>query len=132
MPRQLARREFLQGATAVTVATAASRFASTRSSFDYARSPFRVSVINDEISQDFGHAAEIASREFGMGWIELRSMWKKNIVALDEKEVAESKRILDKYQLKVTDIAATHAAIIGRGVDPPLSAFRHQDLRDSL
>jgi L-ribulose-5-phosphate 3-epimerase len=106
MPRQLARREFLQGAAALTVAAAASRFASARSSFDQAHSPFRVSVINDEISQDFGHSAEIASREFGMGWIELRSMWKKNIVNLDEKEVAESRRILEKYQLKVTDIAS--------------------------
>jgi sugar phosphate isomerase/epimerase len=41
-----------------------------------------------------------------MKWIELRSMWKKNVVNLDEKEVAEAKRILDKYQLKVTDIAS--------------------------
>jgi sugar phosphate isomerase/epimerase len=41
-----------------------------------------------------------------MGWIELRGMWKKNIVNLDEKEVAEARRILDKYQLKVTDIAS--------------------------
>jgi L-ribulose-5-phosphate 3-epimerase len=69
-------------------------------------SPFRVSVINDEISQDFGHACEVASRDFGMHWIELRGMWKKNIVNLDEKEVAEAKQILDKFQLKVTDIAS--------------------------
>ena len=41
-----------------------------------------------------------------MGWIELRGMWKKNIVSLDEKEVAEARRLLDKYQLKVTDIAS--------------------------
>jgi len=85
----------------MTVAAAASRFASAQAS-----SPFRVSVINDEISQDFGHVCEIASREFGMHWIELRSMWKKNIVNLDEKEVAEAKRILDKFELKVTDIAS--------------------------
>jgi L-ribulose-5-phosphate 3-epimerase len=41
-----------------------------------------------------------------MGWIELRSMWKKNIVSLDEKEVAEARSVLDKYKLKVTDIAS--------------------------
>ena len=41
-----------------------------------------------------------------MGWIELRSMWKKNIVALDEKEVAETRRLLGKFQLRVTDIAS--------------------------
>jgi L-ribulose-5-phosphate 3-epimerase len=102
MPMQFARREFLAGMVAVTAAKAASRFApeSTGSS------PFRVSVINDEISQDFGHSCEVAAREFGMGWIELRGMWKKNIVSLDEKEVAEARRILEKYQLKVTDIAS--------------------------
>jgi len=41
-----------------------------------------------------------------MRWIELRGMWNKNIVNLDEKEVAEARRLLDKYQLKVTDIAS--------------------------
>ena len=69
-------------------------------------SPFRVAVINDEISQDFGHACEVASREFGMEWIELRSMWNKNILRLDAKEVAEARRILEKYKLRVTDIAS--------------------------
>lgn len=101
MARQFARREFLQGAVALTVAAASSRFASAQT-----HSPFRVSVINDEISEDFGHSCEVASREFGMHWIELRGMWKKNIVNLDEKEIAEARRILEKYQLKVTDIAS--------------------------
>ncbi len=41
-----------------------------------------------------------------MGWIELRGMWNKNIVNLDAKEVAEARRLVDKYQLKVTDIAS--------------------------
>jgi L-ribulose-5-phosphate 3-epimerase len=102
MPGQFARREFLAGMVAMTAVKAASGFAPLGD----ASSPFRISVINDEISQDFGHACEVASREFGMGWIELRGMWKKNIVNLDEKEVAEARRILEKYQLKVTDIAS--------------------------
>ncbi|MGA2744383.1 MAG: sugar phosphate isomerase/epimerase family protein [Candidatus Sulfotelmatobacter sp.] len=104
MPVQFARREFLAGMVAMT---AASRFASaSRFNLADSGSPFRVSVINDEISQDFGHACEVAAHEFGMGWIELRGMWKKNIIKLDEKEVAEARRILEKYQLKVTDIAS--------------------------
>ena len=89
----IARREFLAGMAAVTAAHAFPVFAMPTDS----SSPFRISVINDEISQDFGHACEVAAREFGMGWIELRSMWKKNIVSLDEKEVAEARRILEKY-----------------------------------
>jgi sugar phosphate isomerase/epimerase len=100
MPAPFPRRDFLAGMAVMAVATLTPRLPGSD------RSPFRVSVINDEISQDFGHACEIASKEFGMGWIELRTMWNKNIVALDEKEVAETKRLLDKYLLKVTDIAS--------------------------
>jgi sugar phosphate isomerase/epimerase len=102
MRTPIARREFLAGMAAVTAASIGSRFDSA----DGSGSPFRISVINDEISQDFGHVCEVASREFGMGWIELRSMWKKNIISLDEKEVAETRRLLEKYELKVTDIAS--------------------------
>ena len=46
------------------------------------------------------------AREFGMEWIELRSMWNKNIVNLDSKEIAEARSILERYQLRVTDIAS--------------------------
>jgi L-ribulose-5-phosphate 3-epimerase len=102
MSVRLARREFLAGMAAVTAANAFSRFASAADS----NSPFRVSVINDEISQDFGHACEVAAHDFGMGWIELRSMWKKNIINLDAHEVTEAKAILEKFQLKATDIAS--------------------------
>jgi L-ribulose-5-phosphate 3-epimerase len=70
------------------------------------KSPFRVAVINDEIGQDFGHACEIAAHEFGMDWIELRGMWNKNILKLDSKEIEEARRILEKYKLRVTDIAS--------------------------
>jgi L-ribulose-5-phosphate 3-epimerase len=85
------------------------------------KSPFRVSVINDEISQDFGHASEVASREFGMEWIELRAMWNKNVVNLDAKEVAEAQRILQKYNLRVTDIASPLFKVDWKGA--PQSKF---------
>jgi len=70
------------------------------------KSPFRVAVINDEITQDFGRACEIVSHDFGMDWIELRGMWNKNLLKLDAKEIEEARRILEKYRLRVTDIAS--------------------------
>jgi L-ribulose-5-phosphate 3-epimerase len=70
------------------------------------KSPFRVSVINDEISQDFGHSCEVASQEFGMEWIELRGMWNKNLLKLDATEIREARSILEKNRLRVTDIAS--------------------------
>jgi L-ribulose-5-phosphate 3-epimerase len=72
---------------------------------DLSTSPFRIAVINDEISQDFGRACEVVSG-FGMKWVELRGMWNKNILDLDSQEIAESLRLLKKYDLRVTDIAS--------------------------
>jgi sugar phosphate isomerase/epimerase len=82
------------------------------------KSPFRIAVINDEIGQDFGHACEIAAREFGMDWIELRGMWNKNILKLDSKEIEEARRILEKYKLRVTDIASPLFKIDWPGAPP--------------
>src|SRR5579875_2782628 len=68
--------------------------------------PFRVSVINDEISQDFDHACPVAAHDFGLHWIELRGMWNKNLTELDDQQLAEAEGILKKYNLRVTDIAS--------------------------
>jgi sugar phosphate isomerase/epimerase len=73
---------------------------------DSTNSPFRIAVINDEVSQDFGRSCEVISREFGLEWIELRGMWNKNLLKLDAKEIADARRILEKYKLRVTDIAS--------------------------
>lgn len=67
---------------------------------------FHLSVINDEITQDFDKACEIATKDFGLQWIELRSMWNKNVTELDAKQIADAQGILKKYNLRVTDIAS--------------------------
>ncbi len=102
----ISRRDFLVGATATTALAASFPGGDRPTPAPVLHSPFRVSVINDEISEDFGRACEVAAREFGMRWIELRGMWQKNIVTLDAKEIAEAQRILKKYELRVTDIAS--------------------------
>jgi len=100
------RREFIRNLGALTVCSLTTVPGTTIPPTDLSKSPFRIGVINDEISQDFAHACEIASRQFGMHWIELRGMWNKNVLNLDSNEVAESRRILEKYDLRVTDIAS--------------------------
>jgi sugar phosphate isomerase/epimerase len=67
---------------------------------------FRVAVITDEISPDFERACHVASQEFGMHWVELRSMWGKNLMDLGADQVTEAQKILQKYKLQVTDIAS--------------------------
>jgi L-ribulose-5-phosphate 3-epimerase len=106
MSFRVSRREFLSGLATVTGLSAFSNTSVANDAMNLSESPFRIAVINDEISQDFGHACEVASRRFGMGWIELRSMWDKNILNLTPQEVAEAKRILEKNKLKVTDIGS--------------------------
>jgi L-ribulose-5-phosphate 3-epimerase len=68
--------------------------------------PFRLSVINDEISQDFDLGCSVAARDFGLEWIELRGWWNKNVTELDAAEIDRSLGILKKYNLRVTDIAS--------------------------
>ena len=96
------RRSFLFGAGTTVAATALRPLRSVAQS----ASPFRVAVINDEISQDFDHACHVAAVDFGMSWIEIRSMWGKNATALADTDLAKAEEILAKYKLQVTDIAS--------------------------
>ena len=97
---KVSRRQFVAGAAGVAASVALTMRVLAQSS------PFRISVINDEISPDFDHACYVVAHDFGLSWIELRSMWGKNTLALSDAEIAESKKILAKYNLQVTDIAS--------------------------
>jgi len=68
--------------------------------------PFRLAVINDEITQDFEKACSIVGKDFGLGWIELRSLWDTNVTELSPKQVADAQKILVEHKLRVTDIAS--------------------------
>src|SRR5579864_8677927 len=96
------RRKFIGGAIAAGVVAGAL----PKDLLAAVNSPFHLAVINDEIGPDFGHVVEIVSKEFDLEWIELRGMWKKNIMDLDDQQIAESKRLLDGAKLRVTDIAS--------------------------
>ena len=67
---------------------------------------FTLSVLTDEISQDFGHACDVAAREFGLGYVELRAMHGKNIMSWDSKDVAEARGILERFKLRVSEMAS--------------------------
>jgi sugar phosphate isomerase/epimerase len=100
--RPISRRTFVAGVGA-TAALAASRLGASRAGSTMA---FKVSVLSDEISQDFGRALEVASREFDLGYVDLREIDKKNIMSWDAKEVAEARRLLEKFQVRVACIAS--------------------------
>jgi sugar phosphate isomerase/epimerase len=95
----ITRRHFMAGMAAAGALAAGAAPAP-------ATCPFRLSVISDEISQDFDHACSVAANDFGLHWIELRGMGDKNLTELDAAEIDRARQILDKYKLRVTDIAS--------------------------
>jgi len=63
-------------------------------------------VINDEISPDLDHACSVISKDFGLQWVELRSMCGKGLHNLADTQLAEAEKILAKYNLRVTDVGS--------------------------
>jgi L-ribulose-5-phosphate 3-epimerase len=101
------RRQVLAGLGAAAVGTILPSMSFGKSAgADAGKCPFRLAVINDEITQDFEKACQIVAVDFGLSWIELRSMWSKNVTELNPKELGDAKKILDEHKLGVTDIAS--------------------------
>src|SRR5246127_1068067 len=96
------RREFIGGSVASAMTAIRPGFALASA----LKSSFKIAVINDEISPDFDHACYVVSKEFGLAWIELRSMWGKNLMDLSTDQIDEALKILARYNLQVTDIAS--------------------------
>jgi sugar phosphate isomerase/epimerase len=118
----LSRRKFLGGLTLAAIpfpTSVADLFAQSVSP----DCPFRLAVINDEISQDFDHACSVAANDFGLHWIELRSMGGKNVTDLNDAEVAQAKATLARYNLRVTDIASPLFKVDWPGA-PPKSGLK--------
>jgi sugar phosphate isomerase/epimerase len=93
------RRAFV---TRLGVATAAAALPLGR----WIRGSFALSVLTDEITQDLGRACQIAAREFRLGYVELRSAYDKNILSWDAGDVAEARRLLARYNLRVSELAS--------------------------
>jgi L-ribulose-5-phosphate 3-epimerase len=68
--------------------------------------PFNLSILTDEIAQDFAHACEVASREFGMGFVDLREAAGRNIMNWDAAQIADARQVLDRFKLRVACIAS--------------------------
>ncbi len=99
----VSRRSFLSNSAAAALTVAACPLLSFA---DARKSPFKVAVISDEISPDFDHACHVVAQEFGLSWVELRSMWGKSLMDLGPDQIEEVRKTLAKYNLQVTDIAS--------------------------
>lgn len=117
---QITRRSFVATAACASAGLTA---ASVRA-FAQEHSTFQLSVLTDEISSDFDHACYVASKEFGMSWVELRAPWDKNIADFTADDTAKAQAVLAKYNLRVTDIASPLFKVDWPGA--PLSKFSTQ------
>lgn len=88
-------------------------------------STFKLSVFTDEITHDFGRALEVASKEFRLGYVELRGMWGKNIMLLGRQEIDQARRLLQRYQLRVSSIASPLFKVDWPGA--PISKLSQRD-----
>ena len=66
---------------------------------------FNLSVLTDEISQDFAHACEVASQAFGMQHVDLREVDGKNLMKWDAAQIADVRRVLERFKLRVACLA---------------------------
>src|SRR5712691_9470077 len=98
------RREFVAGLGAAALGAVLPLDRLT--AFRAAAAAFPLSVLTDEISPDLGHACEIAAREFSLGYVELRAAHGKNIMQWDANDVAEARGILQRFHLRVSELAS--------------------------
>ena len=115
------RRDFIAGLGAAALGAALPLHLRALRRFRSA-APFPLSVLTDEISQDFGHACEIAAREFGLGYVELRAAHGKNIMQWDANDVAEARGILQRFHLKVSELASPIFKVSWPGAPPSPAA----------
>ena len=66
---------------------------------------FKISVVGDEVSQDFQNVVNFAA-EFNLGAIEIRSVWNKPPQALTTHDIDQMKRVLDGTGIQIVGIAS--------------------------
>lgn len=73
----------------------------------------QISVVTDEISQDFEHALDVAA-EYNITAIDVRTLWNKNIALLNENELLKMKKALEERNMHINVITSP----FGRSVLP--------------
>jgi sugar phosphate isomerase/epimerase len=67
--------------------------------------PFKLGVITDEIAEDFDKALEFIA-SYALAYCEVRELWQKNVMKLSQEELERAKQLIEKHNLKVSEIAS--------------------------
>lgn len=65
----------------------------------------QLSVITDEISQDFDHALDIAQK-YGIETVEVRNLWDTNIALLSDDELNQMQMALEKRKMRLSVVCS--------------------------
>jgi len=131
----LTRRRFLATSAALAATPNMLRAQAAKPLYPQRKLPFHIAVINDEIGTDFEFTCKVAAEDFGLKYIEIRSIGKTNIADASDAELADAKKILAKYSLQVTDLASPLFKVDFPGEkradgkmekNPPADTFAHQ------
>jgi len=102
MSRKITRRRLLH--TGLAAIPAAGVWCSTMK-FAWGALPFKLGIITDEITENFGQALDFIS-SYSLGYCELRELWGKNVMNLSKEELGRAKDLIEKHHLRVSDIGS--------------------------
>jgi L-ribulose-5-phosphate 3-epimerase len=100
METKLTRRTFLGAALLACPSVAYLKAAAASGAMGW-----KLGIITDEISENFEQALDFISH-YSLGYCELRDIWKQNIMNMPQAQLDRAKGLLEKHQLKVTDIGS--------------------------
>src|SRR6059036_3257687 len=113
--RGIRRREFLRSALLVLASNRNPRKGSA--AIADAWKGLKVGIISDEVSTDF-ETALVWMKAQGLGWVELRNLWGTYVTDLGESDLRRAKGLLDKYGIRVSNIATAFLKAALPGTTP--------------
>src|SRR6266567_2374516 len=66
---------------------------------------FKLGIITDELSGNLEEALPFIA-SYHLHWCELRELWGKNIMSLSKEELDRARKMIQKHDLQVSDIAS--------------------------
>lgn len=100
----VSRREFLGASLRVSPALAG-LVLTARKAKALPLSSFKLGIITDEITDEFEKALDFIS-SYSLDWCELRDLWHKNIMNLDQAELDRARGLIQKHRLDVSQIGS--------------------------
>ncbi len=95
------RRTFVKTLPLAAAGVSLSGLTAGRKAYGAHLKHFNLGIITDEVHEDVETALEFAS-QFGLGWVEIRSIWGQPVTDAGENSINRLKKLLQIYGLRVS------------------------------